>query len=321
MLRRLHVILAIVIATASAESASAATVGYLMITSGNTWTLSASASRGDNFGIAGYSFPLGGGITSIEHKTPATAYATGPGGAAGPAGFTVLREATNTYLFAGQDTTNSTQILIRGFGQTSGSFSALSLDPIAPVVGDAAWSAPLVIATGTWAGTFPTVIHNIDLGAAVFTQATGKATAAALVTSCCVSPGLNIIHQNIGERTDTAPFTVPLSATGAGTISWSDLSPLTGPGLAAPAVPATLIGTNNATFSWNPIGSPRGPSGSGAVYQWRATATDTLGSAIGIVIELRLVPEPATMTLVGFGINGFVIAVRRRSRKSYDLQR
>jgi hypothetical protein len=91
--------------------------------------------------------------------------------------------------------------------------------------------------------------------------------------------------------------------------NWSSLTPSTG----TPFNAATLGGTNNGTFSWNPAGSPAGPIGNGVLYEWTAVATNADGDSLpGVAIRLTLVPEPATLALVGLAMVGFVGVFRRR---------
>ncbi len=94
-----------------------------------------------------------------------------------------------------------------------------------------------------------------------------------------------------------------------GPITWSGLTPT--PGVGSPAIAAQL--TAAGAFSWNPNGSARGPKGNGRPYSWTATATNAAGAATGVAITLSLIPEPATVSLLGLAMVGTLGLVRRRS--------
>jgi len=94
-----------------------------------------------------------------------------------------------------------------------------------------------------------------------------------------------------------------------GPITWSGLTPT--PGVGSPALAATL--TPQGAFSWNPAGSARGPKGNGRPYSWNATATNSAGGTTGVAITLSLIPEPATISLLGLAMVGTLGLVRRRS--------
>ena len=94
-----------------------------------------------------------------------------------------------------------------------------------------------------------------------------------------------------------------------GPITWSGLTPT--PGVGSPALAATL--TPQGAFSWNPAGSARGPKGNGRPYSWNATAMNSAGQTTGVAITLSLIPEPATVSLLGLAMVGTLGLVRRRS--------
>jgi hypothetical protein len=112
---------------------------------------------------------------------------------------------------------------------------------------------------------------------------------------------------NLGEVEQTTTIMANLNATGDPTISWSNLTPSVG----NPALAATL--TPQGAFSWNPAGSARGPKGNGRPYSWTATATNAAGMDTRVAISLSLIPEPATMSLVGLAMLGLVgLGFRKR---------
>lgn len=167
----------------SAAAANAANVAYTMIVDpGGTFDVFASASLGDNAGIAGYGVPLSGGITSVDHNSPFGSFATGgPGN--GPIGLSLFRSDDDvTSLAAAQDTVSPTPYLIYGFGQTAGDLS--TFPGLGGIFGDSqqlAYGAPLLIASGTWDGISPGFGAPVETN--VFVDNQSAATMAALVST------------------------------------------------------------------------------------------------------------------------------------------
>jgi hypothetical protein len=110
---------------------------------------------------------------------------------------------------------------------------------------------------------------------------------------------------NLGEIESTGVIMANLMAS-EGPNTWSALTPTAG----TPALAATL-GADGA-FSWDPAGSARGPKGNGRVYSWTATATNAGGADTDVAISLSLIPEPATVSLLGLAIVGLVGLIRKR---------
>jgi hypothetical protein len=110
---------------------------------------------------------------------------------------------------------------------------------------------------------------------------------------------------NLGEVEQSTTIMADLAASN-GPIVWSALTPTAG----TPAIAATL--TEAGAFSWNPAGSARGPKGTGVAYSWTATATGPGGAATGVAISLSLIPEPATLSMLGLAIVG-LLGFRKRS--------
>ena len=148
-----------------------------------TWQLSACSSRGDNAGIASYSVPLIGAITSLDHKSPrAGAAENADGSLSGSVGFTLFRSAdgtspANLKVAGSQDNMAPTPFLIYGYGQTAGSWQTVSGGPVKPLGSNEGnnWLARPVIASGTMTpGTAVKINYaSVNLGAFTF-NATGS---------------------------------------------------------------------------------------------------------------------------------------------------
>ena len=111
------------------------------------------------------------------------------------------------------------------------------------------------------------------------------------------------VDASLGERIRGAIIShMFTTSAGDDPITWSDLQ-VSGPG--APANAPTL--TADGSFSWNSHNSPFGS------YTFSATATNTTGSDTGMLTVDIVIPEPATLTLVGLAMVGFVGLMRRRS--------
>jgi len=119
-----------------------------------------------------------------------------------------------------------------------------------------------------------------------------------------------IVPVNLGEiEGSLGVILANLDATGDPTITWSNLTPVAG----SPVLAATLAA--DGKFSWDPAGSLAGPKGSGNVlYSWNATASNGGGPTTGLAISLILIPEPATMSLLGLAmVSLFGFFGRKRS--------
>lgn len=122
-----------------------------------------------------------------------------------------------------------------------------------------------------------------------------------------------VVHLiNVGERELSAGTIVQaLNATdGPPVTGWKNLVQTLGP---APAIAPTLAA--DGTFTWNPAGSKAGKKGSGQiVYQWSAVATNGFGDSLAApAYQVTLIPEPATMTLIGLAMIGAIGHIRRRA--------
>lgn len=187
-----HLLALAALALFSAGSAQAAVITYdLKINENGPGTFNLYASTGlDNFGIAAYGTPLLGGILSVNHSSPL--------GLAlndfQPVGFSLLRSADGLAgIRASQDTVTPTTHLVRGFGQSAGNLAnAPGVVTFVPNE-QQFYSAPLLLASGTWAGTMPEFnLLSADYRGTVFTAASGIAVANAqlvAVTTVVPEPG------------------------------------------------------------------------------------------------------------------------------------
>ena len=160
----------------TAISANAAQVTFTMMVNEDgpgTLNIYATASLGDNGGIASYGVPVTGGVVTIDHNSP-NAMVNGASGA-GNMGFSMLRSADDdSTLIASQDTLTPSPYLVYGFGQVGGDLADVSGVADVFVAEQQIYDAPLLIATGTWADELPGFdTQSSDLGANVFTQASG----------------------------------------------------------------------------------------------------------------------------------------------------
>jgi len=124
-----------------------------------------------------------------------------------------------------------------------------------------------------------------------------------------VVTGPEIQLNDLGEYEPLGVIMANLMATGgAGPLTWSNLAVDAG----SPAMAATL--TPEGAFSWDTTGSARGPKGNGVLYSWSANVSDGTGTDMGVAIQVSLIPEPSTVTLVGLAMVGLVgLGFRKRS--------
>ena len=311
-MKRFDCLVAVLIVAVWSTSAFAATVSFVLDNATGppgTFTLYASASPGDNGGIASYGIPLTGPITSLNHRSPIVISSAN----FAPVGFSNLRSADDvTNVFAGQPLSGPAANYLYGIGQTANSFANLGI-PLAgspDATSDSAWTAPIVIATGTYdvssVGRPRFAPPTADLFSNVFATVGNSADKLSAQISTQVidfiDPGPpSVVLNNLGEReigngiitaTAIAEFSDP-------PFTWSNLQPVTGPNLGTPAIAATLDAGGN--FSWNPAGSNTGSKGSGnVVYQWKATVANGWGADTDVAFSVILIPEPATLFILGF---------------------
>lgn len=135
----------------------------------------------------------------------------------------------------------------------------------------------------------------------------------------CGTPGVAPLVADVAGQTNALGDIINLtpvdSVPGTPPVTWSALGgPTYTPGFGAPG---DAPGLGGATWSWNPatqafqfntLGSTRG------TYVWTGTASNDAGSdPFSITVDVRHVPEPATLALVGLALVGFVGVARKRS--------
>jgi hypothetical protein len=265
-----------------------------------------------------------------------------PEGDALPAGFTLLRSSNNQDVAVGgfdvhasQDNVTPTPYLVRGFGQTAGSFSDLfPIVPFGPPQTQTSWGARLLLFEGSYTpgGTQPSIAPGPTV-ANVFVQASGIATIAATIQQITTGPcdvdcppaGIPVVG-NLGPLTGDMSLNPPNSPTiVAGLVpatddqlpgtplAWEFVGAPTGPGV--PKKAPTLNPTSGQ-FSWDVDGSK------GGQYVFTVRATDSFPASqggpfsdTGTVMVNVIVPEPMAFALVGLAIVGVVGFTRRRGER------
>lgn len=183
-----RVILSLTLLVVFASSAPAATVTYqLVIQPGNTFSLYASDSLGDNGGLATFGVPLTGNITAINNTAPFGQFGAGPGGS-GEIGFSQFRSADGapggptTVTGAQLTVPTPTPLIIHGFGQTGGNLATTASFGIFGLQEQTVYGSPLLLATGSYTGATPGFnTGSLDLIANVFTDLQATSTFAAQV--------------------------------------------------------------------------------------------------------------------------------------------
>ena len=172
-------------------SVSAATVDVHLVVDiiDNTWDLYATASQGDNAGMAGFNFEL----LNID-----SANLLGPRGVdldrGVERGFTIYTTKPEWFykIFGGQPSIDETYVdqLIFGVGQTGGSFRA------APGSVGVPWSVPVHLAEGTWSGPSYPAFDPVHTAVNVFTEDSGfDADRAVISTDVVVATHLEIVPE------------------------------------------------------------------------------------------------------------------------------
>lgn len=162
-MKRKLVMIAAVVALSVAVSAQAVpmtalTVEYILAVDANgpgTFTISADVSL-DNGGLATYGIELSG-FDTLTNLGPMVDGLAGPTYAAWKMGCTMFRSGANAPQLAGaQDTVTVGATIAYGFGQYAGSLlppAGWSVGPT-PTIVQAEYGAPLLLAEGTYTGSF-----------------------------------------------------------------------------------------------------------------------------------------------------------------------
>jgi hypothetical protein len=290
-----------------------------------SFRLYANTSTGDNAGLAAFSVPLSGTVTSVDNVAPFLVLGQ-KGGFVGGVGFGTLRSAdsavpiVNPLITGLQDVTNAQAPtnLIYGIGQQAGSFTAAGFTPLFTGTDPQSWANPVLLASGTYSG--PPSLHidtnSPNFAAYVFsTVGQTSAPAATAVSQLYCIDCVRVFGGNIGNVDPNDPGAVMTTLTASsdtvvGPYSWSfyhgfsSYQPAPGASGTGPAVQPTIDPTTGK-FSWNTVGSPLG------AYNWTVEAGNGFGEGLGSV-TVKLVPEPSALSTVGLAMMGCAVLVRRR---------
>jgi hypothetical protein len=165
---RLLTVLTLFCATTGPAGAGAATITYILdLTVPGTFTLKATASADDNAGIFLYGVPLLGNVLTLDNRAPvainADNFAT--------AGFDNLRssditsEFVNPLVTGAQNPFGNPANWIHGVGQEASGFAGKGINPLGSPdpSSDTEWLNPVVLATGTYAGSLSFNTNNLNL--------------------------------------------------------------------------------------------------------------------------------------------------------------
>jgi len=148
-----------------------------------TWQVFASASIGDNYGIAAFAIDMTGTATIVNEAPMATLY---DGTDLYDVGFQLVRSTADENPISGSiDTTTSGILIAYGIGQTAG-------DLLADLGGGSGWSysgakvnetygVPVLLASGVYTGDAPEIdFTSLDTAANVFISDTSTQTEPAI---------------------------------------------------------------------------------------------------------------------------------------------
>ena len=304
----------------------------------------------DSFGIAYFQVGLFGGVTSssVLNRSPIADFDTlddqgnSVENASGHAGFSLnlLRSGVGSNpripVQGAQDV--GSVYRIGGLGQTASNFNNTPNLPAVPAGGIRAWSgitsgawgnyatdpAPyngkswLLLGEGNYTGNLPSIDFGSSTKVLYYASADFNSQKEATTNLClaCYPPTVqdvdvnNVIANDPGLLTLTMSL-VPVPPPPISPLIWSNFTfdsfvPAPGESGTGPTTPATF-NTSSRQFSWNTVGSPLG------TYKWLVTATNDYGADVGsITVHITAVPEPATITLLGFALAALYNCNRRR---------
>jgi hypothetical protein len=305
-------------------------------TGDTTFQLLLSANSDANFGVANYLLPITGAAT-FTHSTPRVNFDDGEGNIAG-LGFTQFRSPNNNLTIQAGQSLDAAIPVAYGIGQQAGNLSSI-VPPGGATSGSttfAAYAAPVVIGSGTFAGTLPSWSNSSDNAAVqLYGSSTGRGgpltkvstgdlvllidqggvtpPPAVLVSNPVVGAGIELDFGTLlTPQISTPPKSIALSNSAAGSnpISISSIT-LAGPDAGKfqlqGTLPTSLAGgaaPQSFNVAWNAPGTAAG------TYTAQVLVNTSAGN-LAFDVSANI-PEPATLALAGLAVVGLVGFSRRK---------